>query len=232
MAIIENTGNAWRPSRSILLFSLFTIWILIFIFHREIGARMGISEVTDIQRSTGLTIAALAISALAHVSKLSSIKLHSRHGGTVLTWVAFPVFTVLLWLFYQAVIAVFPIPPEPGMDGAKEALLAGWPAAFMMVLSACLMAPINEELIFRQILADVFWGTGTRTQLFVAWLISSSVFAFAHLQYEQPLTFAWIFGLGTVCFMARVTSGGIALPILLHIICNALACASIYWALL
>lgn len=93
-------------------------------------------------------------------------------------------------------------------------------------LAVGLLAPVVEELVFRQYLftllpyrKSIAWSIGVAT----LWAI---VFSAVHAQYTSPITFGLIavisFGFG----MARVITGGILLPILMHALVNNMSLIS------
>lgn len=103
---------------------------------------------------------------------------------------------------------------------------AGSVEFLLTFLAIGLLAPIVEELVFRQYLFSLLpyrksmaWSIGVAA----LWAI---VFSAVHAQYTSPITFGLIamisFGFG----MARVITGGILLPILMHALVNNMSLIS------
>ncbi len=93
-----------------------------------------------------------------------------------------------------------------------------WPFLFWIAIGIC--APFFEELFFRGFLLAGFRKTRRRTVIAVVAI--SGVWAGVHLQYGW-YEMIWIFGLGLVFGAARLRSGSLWLPVLLHMQCNLLA---------
>jgi tetratricopeptide (TPR) repeat protein/membrane protease YdiL (CAAX protease family) len=96
----------------------------------------------------------------------------------------------------------------------KYALSASPVAA---ILSIVIVGPMAEEIIFRGL---IYGALEKRVRVFGAMLISSLLFALAHLQVTH---FIPIFCLGMVLSWARWKSGSLGLPILLHVFNNGVA---------
>jgi tetratricopeptide (TPR) repeat protein/membrane protease YdiL (CAAX protease family) len=88
---------------------------------------------------------------------------------------------------------------------------------FTAVLSIAVVGPMAEEIIFRGLLYGAF---ESRIGVGLTILVSSALFAFAHL---QPMYFIPIFCLGMVLGWARYKTSSLGLPILLHVLNNGLA---------
>lgn len=90
-------------------------------------------------------------------------------------------------------------------------------------------APVFEEVIFRGLLYRVFeFGRG-RAAVAVQITLSATAFAAFHVAYWQTLALALVFVAGVIFAIARVRSGGILLPIALHVLMNALAVVVSLW---
>ncbi|MEM6158967.1 CPBP family intramembrane glutamic endopeptidase [Erwinia sp. P6884] len=87
---------------------------------------------------------------------------------------------------------------------------------FSTCLIIFLIAPINEEIIFRGLILNVF-TQGGRWVFLLGALISSTLFMLMHYQYQQISTLVEMFAVGMLFCSARWHSGGLLLPILLHI---------------
>ncbi|MDR7342034.1 membrane protease YdiL (CAAX protease family) [Pantoea alhagi] len=113
------------------------------------------------------------------------------------------------WLFEK----VTNVPQETFMITifAKPAL-----GIFSTCLIIFLIAPINEEIMFRGLILNVFTQRGRRV-FWMGALVSSTLFMLMHSQYQQISTLVEMFIVGMIFCSARWYSGGLLLPILLHI---------------
>lgn len=102
-----------------------------------------------------------------------------------------------------------------------------WVGLFWLFLLVVVIAPIYEELVFRGLVFGVLYHAKSEAHLWHAILLSSALFALVHLQYDW-FGFLWILVLAAVLAWVRYRSGSILLPILLHVINNALALL-VYW---
>ncbi len=88
----------------------------------------------------------------------------------------------------------------------------------LLALSACVLAPLGEELLFRGLLLPWLRGWLPATASLV---LSAAVFAALHPFYGPYV--GWIFFLGLVLGYARVRSGGVTAPVLVHATINSVA---------
>jgi membrane protease YdiL (CAAX protease family) len=93
--------------------------------------------------------------------------------------------------------------------------LLGWS---LLAVPAALLAPVGEELLFRGVLLP--WLRGWMGEV-AALVVSAGVFASLHLFYG--VFTGWIFFLGLLLGWARLASGGLRAPILLHVTINSVA---------
>ena len=84
-----------------------------------------------------------------------------------------------------------------------------------MFITILVLAPVGEEILFRGVLLNVFRTTHAWT-LWVGVVIISLVFASVHSQYQNLSTLAEMVALSGIFAWARIRSGGLLLPILLH----------------
>lgn len=119
------------------------------------------------------------------------------------------------WLFEK----VTGVPQE-----AFTATIFAKPA--MGIISTCLVifliAPINEEIIFRGLILNVF-TLGGRWVFWLGALVSSTLFMLMHGQYQHISTLVELFAVGMIFCSARRHSGGLLLPALLHILAAVIA---------
>ena len=102
------------------------------------------------------------------------------------------------------------------MDGLAQSAQPLW----LLVIAMVIFAPVYEEVMFRG-----FLWTGLASSRLGVWgasLISSLVFALIHLQYGV-VEWMGVFCLAVVFSYARLLSGSLLLPMLLHMLNNGLA---------
>lgn len=92
----------------------------------------------------------------------------------------------------------------------------------IMLFSAVILAPIFEEILFRGFLLQGFLLWAPKSPLACATL-TSIIFAALHTQYVHLQTLAMLTLFSLLLCYARLTSRGLKLPILLHMINNFLA---------
>jgi membrane protease YdiL (CAAX protease family) len=103
---------------------------------------------------------------------------------------------------------------EPG-GGLNLGDAGSWGLIFA-ILSACLLAPLAEELLYRGVLFRSLWnriGAGPGA------LISAAVFAVLHFYDGYGLASVWIFGFS--CALLYAGTGSLATVIALHVLYNA-----------
>jgi uncharacterized protein len=99
------------------------------------------------------------------------------------------------------------------MEGEILSESALWPAWLVVI---CLQPALVEELFFRYMALGVMRNfTGPHTAV----LVTAAMFAMAHL--GVPLSLPMLFVLGLGLGYARVASGGMVLPIVMHFLHNA-----------
>jgi membrane protease YdiL (CAAX protease family) len=82
-------------------------------------------------------------------------------------------------------------------------------------LTIFVLAPLNEETIFRGFMMNVFYSR-QRWPLWLGAVLTSLLFAVVHSQYQNLSTLAEMFLVGIITSIARMRSGGLLLPVLLH----------------
>ncbi len=91
----------------------------------------------------------------------------------------------------------------------------GWGLAFA-VLSACLLAPLAEETLYRGVLFRSFWN---RMGVLPAAIFSSAIFAMLHLYDGYGLASVGVFGF--TCALLYVSTGSLTTVIALHVLYNS-----------
>jgi membrane protease YdiL (CAAX protease family) len=124
----------------------------------------------------------------------------------------------------QALTYLLDKSPLVFVDPLYQSVSSVWLLIFAMVI----VAPIYEELIFRGLLwsaiAEQFSGATYKEHrgAVVASLVTSVIFAVIHLQYGI-YEISTIVVLALIFCYARIKSGSLVLPMLLHIINNGAA---------
>ncbi|WP_437888879.1 CPBP family intramembrane glutamic endopeptidase [Phytobacter sp. V91] len=100
-------------------------------------------------------------------------------------------------------------------------------AQWASALAICVIAPFCEEVIFRGFLlnASIGWGRFARQKGII---VTSVLFALVHTQYQTPSTFVWLFTFSALLCVIRMVSGGLLIPVLLHMLNNTVALCFIF----
>ena len=118
-------------------------------------------------------------------------------------------------------IAALGLPQEAFM-AEFLAGLTGWQLA-IKVASLIVLPPIAEELFFRHYLLRLFPYENSAAWKWIAIIVTSAIFAGIHIQYGNWTTVALLFACGCVLAIARINSGGLLVPILLHSLAEIIA---------
>jgi membrane protease YdiL (CAAX protease family) len=106
--------------------------------------------------------------------------------------------------------------PSDDPTGGLSSVEAGAWGLLFMVFSACLAAPLAEEIVYRGVL---FRSLANRLPLVAAVLLSSTVFALVHF-YALPSL--WMVGaVGVACALSYAASGSLLTAVALHALYNA-----------
>jgi membrane protease YdiL (CAAX protease family) len=105
-------------------------------------------------------------------------------------------------------------------EPVRDAIVAATGITPLVVFAYCLQPAVVEEIFFRYLLLDSLRGVMTVHQ---AVLISSLMFGVAHI--GAPLSVPMLILVGIPLGYARVTSGYLALPMLMHFLHNAVVVA-------
>ncbi|MBS1205753.1 MAG: protease [Proteobacteria bacterium] len=95
--------------------------------------------------------------------------------------------------------------PEPWLE-----VLAGYAGLtrWVWIFTACLIAPVSEEIIFRGFLLNAGLGWGKVPQQ-VGIVLTSLLFAAIHTQYQAPLTFIQLFIFSALLSVVYVSFGSV-----------------------
>jgi uncharacterized protein len=121
-----------------------------------------------------------------------------------------------VYLAQHAWCAVVDIPKEPYMAAlylGKTPLQIG-----LFLLTALTIAPLAEELAFRHFLLGSFPHRRSNAWAAIGTVVTAFAFAVLHMsQYRYPSTIALMVVLGGLFAAARIKTGGLVLPVALHI---------------
>ena len=93
---------------------------------------------------------------------------------------------------------------------------------YSVFVTILLLAPLGEEIVFRGVLINVFRSSYPWT-IYAGALITALFFAAIHKQYQHIDTLIELATLSVVFTWARMRSGGLALPVLLHALASLFA---------
>ncbi|MFJ3010901.1 lysostaphin resistance A-like protein [Pseudomonas fluorescens] len=114
-------------------------------------------------------------------------------------------------------------PPEPFMQQFMNALKTGsiYNSGILLFL-ILVLAPLGEELAFRHFLINLFAFKKTFWR-YTAILFSAVLFTAIHWQYSFKTTFVSLFVLALMLAIARLATGGLMLPMIMHAFAGLLA---------
>ncbi|WP_347709607.1 type II CAAX endopeptidase family protein [Pseudomonas sp. OA65] len=125
------------------------------------------------------------------------------------------------YLLFGVAVFVLGLPREVFMAELLDGL-NNWQATIKIV-SLIVLPPIAEELFFRHYMLRLFPYENSRAWTWIAIIVTSAIFAGMHIQYGNWLTVVLIFACGGVFAVARVVSGGLLVPVLLHSLAEIVA---------
>lgn len=167
---------------------------------------MGVSDVLiDVFRIAGAA-AFLSIFRQMHPDETLMGRLHLRH------LLIFGVLCLFVKMFWQGGLVV------PGFECQENRHSFSKLYFFWL---AVVVAPIVEEVFFRHFFLRAFPYARSAGWAILTVVVTSIFFSAVHLQYTCIVSFVSLFLMGVVYAYARIFSGGLALPILLHMAYNA-----------
>jgi membrane protease YdiL (CAAX protease family) len=113
-------------------------------------------------------------------------------------------------------------PTEPG-GGLNPGEAGIWGLAFALV-SACLLAPLTEEIVYRGVLFRSLW---VRLGVLPAAILSSAVFSIVHFYDGYGLASVAVFGFA--CALLYAATGSLACCIALHFLYNSAIILPEWW---
>jgi len=199
-------GESWRGAAFCLV--AFSVWVIVpALVSLQVGA-MSTSARLAAQHITGILILGpLYLLQSRYFQGLGGRGAISRRAYvTGLTAVA------ALYAISEIIEWVQGIPLEPWLSFVTNADLS---QLIFIALLAIVVAPISEELAFRHFLLAALPFKRNRFYTVSAVLVGATVFMLMH-SYEFWVTNVLMFLLAVVFAIARIKTGGLLLPILLH----------------
>lgn len=186
--------------------------------------------------STDGTIVSLSIMMSGVILILFSVLLIRLKGGNVQRYLALNSFSLTIAMAMIGVMLLFMIgsqaltywldeTPLDFVDPLFQTVSSVW----LLLVAMVIIAPIYEELIFRGLLWSAITEqfAGQRGTV-IASIVTSIIFASIHLQYGI-YEVSTIVVLALIFCYARVKSGSLLLPIVLHILNNGVAMCQYLW---
>jgi membrane protease YdiL (CAAX protease family) len=209
-------GGAWPLSFGALIFLVATLAWIGFSSALEIG----IDTVPDLHPAIGILLDGAA-RMLPSLIALALIFRQPSHAIRVLGLDKPIAFRALLGVFSILMVVDVALrllmgqaasnEPGGGLNASDQGL---WGLAFM-VISACLLAPVAEEILFRGVL---FRAARNRIGVIPAALASSAIFAVQHIYDGYGLVSVGIFGF--FCALLYAGTESLATVIVLHMLYN------------
>ena len=206
---------AWSPPLGLVVFLVATLAWIGFTMTLEvgIGSLPGLHPLTAILLDSAARMlpALIALGLLfrrpSHVVRVLGLGRSTAIGAVLGLFSLLAVIDVLLrHLIVNDV-------PQPG--GSLSAGDAGWWGLAFTVVSACLLAPVAEEILYRGVLFRSLWG---RLGTLPAAIVSSAIFALLHFYDGYGLASVGIFGIA--CAMLYAATGSLTACIALHVLYN------------
>jgi membrane protease YdiL (CAAX protease family) len=159
----------------------------------------------------------IALIVILFILKKEMTKSYDRKGSSLGNSIIWAIFGVFLALFAQTIAAnierLFGI--EMGSENTQQILkiINTFP---MAILVSSIIGPILEEIVFRKI---IFGALYKRFNFFISALISSVIFALAHMEPHHILIYA---AMGFTFAFLYIKTKHILVPIFAHVAMNTL----------
>ncbi len=210
-------AGAWTPGLGLTVFMVGTLaWIG---YISALG--IGIEVVASLPPLMGLALdtAARLLPTLIAIGFLFK---QPRHAVRVLGLKGPPHFRMVLAVYSLLVIAGVGLGLLMGGDdtdpgGGLSPADAGWQGLVFAVVSACLVAPVSEEILYRGVL---FRSLANRTGILAAAALSAVIFSAVHFYDLHGFLSVAIFGFAAALLYAA--TGSLMPAILLHVLHNVL----------
>jgi membrane protease YdiL (CAAX protease family) len=208
-------SSAWSPPLGLVVFLVATLAWIGFTMTLEIG----IATLPGLHPLAGILLDATArmLPALIAVGLLFRSPSHAVRvlgmGRSLNAQAILGMFSLLAVIDIVLRQLISPGEAQPG-GGLSPGEAGIWGLAFMLT-SACLLAPLAEEILYRGVLFRSLWG---RLGTLPAAVISSAIFALLHFYDGYGLASVGIFGIA--CAMLYAATGSLATCIGLHVLYN------------
>lgn len=209
-------GRAWSVSLGLVVFLAATLSWIGFL----LAMRAGFMAVPDIPQGLGLALGAgmgllPALIAIGLLFRRPSHAVRAFGLNRAPSWeLALGLFAMLEWVnqgFAPLLEHLSSPNPTGGLNMGEK---GGWGLAFAFV-SACLVAPISEEILYRGVL---FRSLANRFGVAVGALSSAGVFALVHFYNLYGLASVALFGF--ICALAYSATRSLTTAVLLHFLYN------------
>ncbi len=120
-------------------------------------------------------------------------------------------------------------PTDIGHKTLEQIVHTPWSSAtWVVIVCVTIGAGIFEEVMYRGLLLPTFVAVFGGKSVWRAMYATSALFAIMHIGAAQPSAIIGLFILSVGLCWARVKSGGVLAPVLIHIIFNAMNIAFVY----
>lgn len=187
---------------------IYLLWMYALSRGAELGATVQFGLYSPLfQHLTGLvTLLIVAIFYCRFLKPLPAGRFQARQAAL------FALAMLALYLGVFLTEKVMHIPNEPWVKTMLS--LPALPLS-AFVFTVVVLAPLSEEIVFRGVLLNIFITRHAWTGYAGAVLLAV-IFSMMHGQYKHLITFIELFGVALLLSLARLRSGGLLLPVLLH----------------
>ncbi|MFT3990947.1 MAG: CPBP family intramembrane metalloprotease [Luteolibacter sp.] len=212
---VQGFGSGWTPAMGLTLFLLATLAWIGFGMVLDLGMKnagdlpgwLVFLFDTTARLLPSLIVLALIFRRPSHAGRVLGIRRNVDWG------IIFGLFSLITLLDQPLRLLIDPGPPEPG--GGLNFAERGWSGLALTVFSACLIAPLAEELLYRGVL---FRSFANRIGVGAGALVSSVIFALLHFYNAYGLVSVGIFGFAAAVMYASTRS--LTTVILFHVLYN------------
>lgn len=193
------------------------------------ASRSSVGNIFFFGSSDGTVVSVSLIISLVLLT-VFSVLVVSLKGGEVRRYLALTRFPVMIGIRSFGLLLLFMIgsqvltylldkSPLVFVDPLYESVSSVW----LLIIAIVIIAPLYEELVFRGLLwSAIAEQFSERRGAIIASIITSLIFAVIHLQYGL-YEISTIVVLALIFCYARIKSGSLLLPMLLHVINNGAA---------
>ena len=213
----EAERPAWRLRDVLIGVGVLIVWLLtVWFTANQVQGKLSPRAIQATSQAAGAAVLLLAFIFMRYRRRLESV-------GQVRSslWLGIAIVVSLYVLqFAYAKLNSMPIEASMAQIRALDFASADW---MLVWLSAVVLAPVSEELLFRHHLLQLVPAESSRRWALVGVAATSVAFAYLHQQYFQPSTLLLMFLLACTFGWLRLRSGRIAIPIGLHAVASIVA---------